>query len=98
KVVRKFIKIYSSQQVNKTFSSHFCNELVRIIVFQVLIFLRKGVKNIQIFLLCKEVHLFKLLTFQAFCNTCLNNHIPFIVYDHIKFLGWQSKKVTYFVR
>src|SRR5690606_18486514 len=64
---------------------------------QILVFLWNGIQNSKIFLLCKEVQLLYIFPSFIFCDTWLDNHISFVVYDHIQFLGRQSQKISNFV-
>ena len=47
--IRQSIQIQTSQQIIDCFSSHLSDELIRIIILQILIVLRKCIQNIQIF-------------------------------------------------
>ena len=77
------------------FSTHLCDELLRIFIRQVLVVLRKTFKDIEVFFFSKKIPAFQAF---VFTNTWLDHHVPFIVHDAFHFLGTHSKQVTNFIR
>src|SRR4051794_16127878 len=77
-----------------SFGAHFRNELLRIIIRQILIVLRKGFKNFKIFLFSQEIAL--VLIFIS-TDSGLDYHISFIIDDTLQFLGTHAKQITGFI-
>src|SRR5690606_314315 len=79
------------------FRTHLCDELIGIAVLQVLVLGGDGLQYVQVLLLGKEVQLLDLLPFGTFGDTGLYDHIPFVVDDHVQFLGRKPQEIAYLV-
>ena len=86
------------KQIEESFSPHFCYELIRICIFQILVFYWKRLHDIQIFFLGKEIHLFNRISINRFSYPWLDYDIAFVIDNHIQLLGRQPKEITNFIR
>ena len=93
--IRQRVQIQTGQQVIDSLCTHLGDEFIRVCIFQILIFFRKCIQNIQIFLLWKQI-IFSYAIFRLY--TRLNNNITLIINNGIEFLGRQSQQVTYLIR
>ncbi len=97
KLVGELLQVDAGEQVDQALGPHLGDEFIRIAVFQVLVFRRDRLQDIQVFLLGEEVHRLDLLPVGALGDTRLDDHVTLVVDDHVQLLGRQAEQVAYLV-
>ena len=93
-VVRQLIQIEVGEHVVQRLRPHFGDEFVRILVVQVLVFLREGLEDVEVFFFGQEIIHRKLAVLRSFGNARLNDYVSLVVDDLIQLLGREPQEVT----
>ena len=93
-VVRQLIQIEVREHIVQRFRAHFGDELIRIFFVQVLVFLGKGLEDVEVFFLGQEIVHRELAVLRPFGNARLNDDVTLVVDDLIQLLRREAQEVT----
>ena len=95
--VGQFVQLQIRQHVVKRLGSHLGDEFIRILIVQVLVFLWKGIQDVQVLFFCQKFINGKLCIFSTFGNARLNDDIALVINDLIELFRGHAQEVTNFI-